>query len=391
VPDSTPIRTTIDLKTKFIPNDRRVYLVFPGDGYRYYQAMVEAACVFLDIPGLPLPDDHDFGNSTDLVERVTISDRIKHWHWEGRPEDDLPVREVEELGRYRRTKAKIQFAGLVRNFFENIRQDDIVVLPGPSLDDDVLFGEFDIAKGIHVIKVPLFPGEEIPGWKVRWVQRIKRRDIPAWLERKIPSPNPLRQIESSRFPETFDMMYERYCYKETFACKFHIKSRDFSTLDNFLIQQITLYVAALHENSAENNIQDLRSTPLSVIASSIEYSEDIPDLRISIHSPGFIVLYSKNLIPILTGVMMALASSTGDLAAADGSSLRVINSVDASVSSVECQADIQAEATADLIAMGYARWQELCAIEAQARQRTGIDPGMSVQRLDGSPQPIKPK
>ena len=379
-----PEKVTVDLRTKFIPESRRVYILFPGAGYRYFEIMDTSGTIFLDVPGFPLGPNEQFGQLTDIVERITVSDRIKSWHLRQRPERELPPRRVSELGPIRRTPAKRQFAGLLRNFFTTLKQDDIIIVPGQSLEDDVLFGEVRLEKGIVFTDVPTLPGEKVPALGVQWIKRVKRRVIPAWLEHKIASPNPLRQIEAEHFDAIFDLMYERYSYRGYFACKYDVSSPEFSSLDSFLFQQIVLYISALHEDYFEGNIEDIASKPIAVIASSIEYSDDIPDLRISINSPGHIVLYAKNMIPIVVAAMMTVAAAAPPAAAGETPLVSFVNSVDRSSASKECQADVTAEVMEDLAAMGYVRWQELCAIEAQARLRTGINPGMPAKTESGS-------
>ncbi|TPL51616.1 hypothetical protein [Mesorhizobium sp. B2-4-6] len=380
-----PRKIAVDIRTRFLRDDQRCYIMFPGDGYRYYSTMRDDSVVFLEIPGFPFEPNEDLRKVKDLVQRVVLSDRIAEWHREGRPKDKLPPRTVKELGRHRVTRARQQFAGLVRGFFHQVRAGDIIIVPPQNFDDDVLFGEV-IDDKISFAYAPQFPKERIPVRKVRWKARVSRNQIPLWLERKIPSPNPLRQIENIYFEEIFDLMYERYFYNGNFVCKFNVKSQEFSSLDNFLFQQIVLYAAALHENNQEGNIKNVKSTSISVVVSKLDFSQDIPDQRISINSPGHIVVYSKNIIPLVAGVFMALSAalaSAGDLST---TKIVIENSTDSGQISQECVSDIQQEVMDDMVAMGYQRWQELCTIEAQARKRTQISSGVEAKSSGAAPK-----
>ncbi len=173
-------------------------------------------------------------------------------------------------------------------------------------------------------------------------------------------------------------MYERYHFANQFVCKFFIGSEKFSSLDDFLFQQVILYVAALHENTMDENIQRISERSLASVAGSISTDSDIPLQRISIASPGHIVLYAKNVIPIIAGAVMVLATSAGPSLADGGNGFKVINSIDNSEVSKACQIDIHAEISDDIIAMGYKRWQELCELQEQNKARTLVDPGMTV-------------
>lgn len=341
--------------------------------------------MFLDIPGFPLEVDEDINLINNLPERVVLSDRIRAWHLGERQEDDEPVRDVESLEDYRITQARLQFAGLIRNFFSNINVGDIVVVPAPDEESEVLFGEVLTTKPVRVA-TELYGDDDIPGLEVEWIAKIVRARIPPWLERKIPSPMPVRLIERERYNLLFDMLYERYFYRSQFVCKFKVSSEKFNSLDNFLFQQIILYVAALYEFNRDNksNIDVTRS--IAMVASTVDMNEDIPDLRISIDSPGHIVIFNRNLIPLVAGVLMALSASVGAAEMTETLQIKVVNTSDNSAVSKECQADIGAEVVDDLKAMGYQRWQEMCEIEARARSRTNINPGMGVNPASPLPQ-----
>lgn len=375
---------SVDIRTRFIAQDQRCYILFPGMGYRFYGAMEKEAAIWLDLPGFELGQKEDITEVKDLLERVSVSSKIADWHRGGRPSQAPPPRSVKELGRIRRTTQQQQYAGLVRGFFSQIRPGDVVIVPASSYEEDVLFGE--VLPGRVDITYPAYGDDKIPALKVRWVARMRRDAIPSWLERKIPSPNPLRQIEKSYFDSIFDIMYERYFYDGKFVCKFDIKSQEFSALDNFLFQQVVLYTAALHEAREEDNIDEVGKQPIWSVVAGIEFSDDIPDQRISINSPGHIVVYSKNIIPIVAAVMIALSASGATAADLQTAGIVIENSADKSQASRECVADVNAEVIDDLTAMGYNRWKELCQIAEQQRKRTELSSGMSVEPREPTTQ-----
>lgn len=375
----------VDIRTRFLRDDQRCYIVFPGDGYRYYSKMKRDSVVFLDIPGFPFDPKEDLRQAKDLAERVVVADRISQWHRDGSPVDKKPPRRVADLRNYKITKSRQQFAGIVRSFFHQIKAGDIIIVPPQGYDDDVLFGEVTAADST-LVAVPQYQDELIPARKVRWLAKVPRGEIPSWLERKIPSPNPVRQIEKEYFTDIFDIMYERYYYDGNFVCKFNVRSTEFSSLDNFLFQQIVLYAAALHENNQEDNIKDIATTAISIVVSQLNFSEDIPDQRISINSPGHIVVYSKNIIPLVAGVFMALSVLSSSATDIHKIPIVIENSADSGQISSECVSDIQQEVMEDMVAMGYQRWQELCTIEAQARKRTQISSGVEAKRSEQPPK-----
>jgi hypothetical protein len=367
----------IDIKTRFVPDDGKVYFLFPGSGYKYYNYMRDNDVVFIDLPGLPIPDDLRISGRDDLVQRVAISDRVIDWHRKDKPADTNPDRNVKTAPRGRATQRRTLIAGILNGFFKTLRKGDVIILPSKDLEGEVLFGEIiDDGTVCTVIDAPFHDAEKIAARRVKWLGRQKRIDVPRWLDRKIPSPNPLRQLEKELHKYVYDIMYSRYYFNGEFVCKFGVSSAEFSALDNFLIQQIFLYSSALFENTQEDNINNFSDKAISVVVSEIVFSEDIPDQRIVINSPGTIILYGKNIVPLLSAVLLTIAASTLELDA-NSPNISIVNSADTAALSKTCEAEIAAEVLDDIKVMGFARWQELCKIAAEARKRTGINPGMN--------------
>ncbi len=179
-----PVDFVLDLRTKFIPDTRKAYILFPGDGYRYYEDMRDGYSVFLDIPGLPFVEGEDFSKAEDLVERAIVAERIKEWHDSGRPEEHLPTRTVDELNDYRTSTGRQQFAGKLRNFFKDPRKGDIVIVPCKDYSDNVLFGEFSDEGTVSSASVKLYPNETIPCRRVNWVFKAKNLRYLAGLRGK---------------------------------------------------------------------------------------------------------------------------------------------------------------------------------------------------------------
>lgn len=374
----------IDIKTRFIPNGQRVYIIFPGEGYRFYSDMKSKSAIFLDIPGFQLPEiaDKETANYADFIQRLTMSERIKAWHLHGKEPDKQPERILEKVTNYKKTQKKVQLSGLIRNFYYGLRKGDIIIVPSKKDEDDVLFGEVTDDIFSSYIEVARYSEEKIPIRKVRWIKSVKRAEIPIWLERKIPSPSPVRQIEQSYFNNIFDIMYQRYHFNENFVCKYAVTSNEFSSLDDYLFQEIMLYITALYARSHDKTLANIENKTISDLVREIQRSEIIPDLRININSPGYIVSYAKTLTPIIAAVLIALSAGEAltDAGEIIAPQIQIINSADDSQAAQECQADVQREVLEDLKAMGYERWQEICKSAQLIRGHTGLTSGMVVNK-----------
>ena len=170
---------SIDIATRFISEEHRAYIVFPGDGYRYYSLMNEEHLVFLTIPGFEVPDTTGLYDSNDIASRLILSERIRDWHHRGCPSDDLPPRKLSELTDLKITRRRLQAAGVVRNFFSRLKHGDIVLVPPKKYDEDLLMGEIQEPGNIVYTVLPDYPGEKLPAIRVKWIRRVVRSLAPS--------------------------------------------------------------------------------------------------------------------------------------------------------------------------------------------------------------------
>lgn len=373
-------KLTIDIQTKFIKDNQKCYLLFPGRGYRFYNKMEASERIFLDIPGFQLNSDEVISEIDDLSQRVILSERIRKWHDKGAVKEDEPSRNLAELGEVKPTKGQLQLAGRVRNFFSTLKIGDIIIVPCKAFEGEVLFGEI-ISEEIHKTRHPNYGADLIPSLKVKWLHRIQRSKVPTWLNHKIPNQNPLRSLERSHFPFVFDQMYGRYFFNDQFTCKLSITSKKFSSLDDFLIQQLLLFTTALHERVNDDIVGDVQKQAIAITATKISHSSDIPELRISINSPGYLSVGAKTIVPLLYIVFVAIAGASEFANAAEFDAINVIieNSMDSSELSKQCISEIQTETKDEMAMMGYNKWQEYCQISEQSKMNNGLETGITVK------------
>jgi hypothetical protein len=70
---------TIDLRTRVVPETLRIWRLFPGKDYIFLPDFQEQSVVFLDFPGLPLPDGPVSESLSDLAERIMVSNAVSEW------------------------------------------------------------------------------------------------------------------------------------------------------------------------------------------------------------------------------------------------------------------------------------------------------------------------
>ena len=67
----------VDVQLRHFNADDHVYRLFPGESYRYYTLMQERSCVFLDNPGIGLPDAEGYRKEPSQLEAIFRSERMR--------------------------------------------------------------------------------------------------------------------------------------------------------------------------------------------------------------------------------------------------------------------------------------------------------------------------
>ena len=70
---------TLDLRTRVVTSDIKIWRLFPGVDYKFLSAFEEQSVVFLDFPGLPLPDGQVVESLSDLPERIMVARAVRGW------------------------------------------------------------------------------------------------------------------------------------------------------------------------------------------------------------------------------------------------------------------------------------------------------------------------
>lgn len=366
-------RIAFDPLMRFIPDNTKCFILFPGKSYAFYDEIRNSSLIFMDFPGFPLNGIENSNFIIDWEARVAVSDRIRRWYSEGENQTVLPPRTVSELGEFRSTRRRKLFSGLIDAFFNDISKGDLILVPPPNQNGEVLFGEILDDPGV-VVKHhhPGYPEETVPARRVRWVNTTQRSVVPRWLDAKFPSPNPLRQIKFSHYPHVFDLAYERYHYKERYVCKFFVTSKRFTALNNLELQQFFLLPTAL--TAAETN------SPSDSIYQLIKKNADNfdpLDQRIDINSPGHIVLISKTAAPFFAAMILMLACDDGTTQSKP-LKVSVHNSHTSPQSrrSAKCITDMENEIEKDLELMNQKQWEEACELGLVSNKNNGLKTGV---------------
>jgi hypothetical protein len=230
----------------------------------------------------------------------------------------------------------------------------------------------------RLITVPVWEGEKVPSRRVRWLATPLRGECSIELQKRFPSPNTVRLLPRESRAEIYSMAYGSYSIDDSYTSKFDVTSADFSTRDDYHLQQFFNVVAAICQEIESKTPKGKSTTTLSVktLDDVIELLTDdayVPVLSININSPGSLVLSCAKVVPLVVAGVLALSVLDADTtwqAVAQGSI--VVQNSETPDPNDKCNAQVKTEVLEQLKLMGFERWKEMCQKAQQLQKDTGI-------------------
>jgi len=380
----------LDLRFRVVRPDQEVFIVFPGRDYFLHQFFNLHGCIFPELPALDLIPKRRIQDQPDLDAKLMRSRAIDAWYLSGK-RGDRPSRLLSDYKKRRAPRWLPQTRGVLAGFFDRAKNGDLVVVPGPTTFSNVLIGEIDdqipndLARFEEITVPEVWENEKVPSRRVRWLAHVLRGNCSLDLQRRFPSPNAVRTLEREARAEIYSLAYGSYSIEDSYTSKFDVTSADFSTRDDYHLQQFFNVIAAICEQ-LETRPQPLaRRAPRDALPTVIPGSgfdevidlltsdDYIPSLSVNINSPGSLVLSCAKVVPLVAAGVLALsvlgAEPTWE-ALAQGKV--TVNNSEATKDDA-CTAKVAAEVIEQLKLMGLARWQEICKKAQQLHTHTGIN------------------
>ena len=352
----------IDLNAKILPDDHRVYIIFPGRGYTYFDFMFEKHIAFLELPNVPIElldptRKNSIGDIARLNAAIVDSILLRRWKHNdqgGSAEDYLKVHRANAS---RMTKTIDSYRRTLVNFYYKIPDGSLFLLPAPTISGRVLIGEFLAGESsFEVVALPDSPTLNVFVRRVRWLNDVERYKLNGDLLRRLSSPNPVRMLEQSYVKFVYDIAYGQYKYNDEYVSRIDTESITFDMSDNLTFNLCLYHLAKIFtESGAGHRIDQLPAASLDEILKLANIIEQ----RININSPGSIVLAGKTMLPFLVIAFFA-ASSVSAQPGGKPTSVTVSNSMQDDQIARQCSLDVKAEFEKELALMGYPAWQVVC-------------------------------
>jgi hypothetical protein len=206
-----PETVEVDLNTRIVGADERMYVLFPGESYTLFNTIKHRSVLALDFPSLELGKTRMGDVPTDLQSRVAMAVRVRNWHKAGRDIGNAPSRDLKDYVRFSRTEARALYMGAVEAVYFDLKPGTIVVVPGSGHWGEVLIGEV-VGDSITAVTDANYPGESIPARRVRWLAIRPKSDFTEALIRRLPTPNPFTILPREFHEEVLTLAFDNVIY-----------------------------------------------------------------------------------------------------------------------------------------------------------------------------------
>ena len=270
--------------------------------------MKERGLVFLDFPGVKLPESSVDFLSSNFLYQVARSEAILKWFNGGLDRTKKPPSSLKEYSKSRTGPKRGKYVSGLDGLYRKAKKGELVVMPDSGHFGELLIGEFLDDPGHEVYVRPSAKYEEfnVPARRVKWLGRKPQYQLtPEFL--KSLRTNPFVLVKRSHRKPVYDIAYPSYQIGDEFSASFKVSGDIFTSRDDYYLQQFINYVAALVENY-ENQSSDISQDIFSAIT-DMQDLDFVPELAISINSPGSIWQFCNKITPFVAVAMMALAQS----------------------------------------------------------------------------------
>ncbi|MGE7415847.1 hypothetical protein [Methylobacterium tarhaniae] len=372
----------IDILTREIPDTCNVWRTFAGTGYKFINDFLEKDAIFLDFPGLELPDG-DLNESEDLLARILAAQEVVEVYKFMGPEAEVAV-DWKNYINARRTVGRGIIRSSAINIYQHAKRGDLIVLPTTLQTGVIHIGAImDHPQTRNTSTVDrLYGTSQIPSRSVQWLASTPEHKLSFALSSVLRHQNPFSLIPQNLYIEVMSIAYTNFTYKDRFSSVIYNLLDDYLDTDSALIGMIAQISANIIEAMDEGHkveFDDIELLKYLIKRPSVEYN---CSQSADIHSAGFNRFVSAKITPLvivsIVGVLTYLGThSNREALAGDIANISVINSLERQGGSCpppvsEATSRFLSQTDIDIV------W-EMCQRAREAKGRAGLQPGVAVQ------------
>ena len=355
----------VKLDAVVLPHDHKIYKLFPGRDYEFYEFMKRTSVVFVDVRNLKTLGDDPSKWDREKVLNHIATDRVNRMVEQGH---ERPTRLVRSQG----DKATQTF---LDGLLFKAKKGDLILMPQKGYAD-IMVGQLVDEPGT-VTTVQLSSGEDATtyaGRRVKWIATIRKLALNDTLIKLLHSRATFFDIGRSHYESVYRLTYDNFVFEEQFFATFRTSKAIFTPKANFLTSVWLELFEVLEEareeakSLAEGSIYDL------VIDSDIDESAR-DDLSISVQSPGWFRIRSLVAAPLASLALFGMASQgvAYEQAVVASTSARIVGQADAG-----CMGSVDESVRAYIVLLGKDRWEQACKLAKQAESEAQLSAGATV-------------
>lgn len=351
----------VKLDSHLLPDDHKVWKLFPGKGYKFYDLIAGSSLVFVDVRSLGDLKGKPSEWTDGAILNAISTDRVKRSVSKGGKQ---PSRLVNSQG----DKANLTF---LKGLLFTAKKGDLVAVPGAGYDSLVRIGKLLDEPGVLKTVDGLDDRslQTFYGRRVKWVGEIAKRRFSKDVIAQLQSRATFFDVGRSHYEEFYNLSFDSYVYDSQFVSTFRTTKDIFTSKDNFLTSVWFELLEVLHESSVDGEKLPAKASIYDLVIDS-DIDEDVrDDLSISIQSPGWFRLRALMQTPLVTSAIFLLAVAGTPFQAALASQ---VTATTVGHATQTCLVEVDKSVKDYLELLGKDRWESACKLASQAEKEATL-------------------
>jgi hypothetical protein len=293
------------------------------------------------------------------------------------------------LGSYSNTKRSsghFQFEYIAKSYFEEMKKGDVLVIPGPNIVGDALLVEL-LPLPDKMVRIPgsgRYEGFDFDARPFGHVQRVPMTELPRHIIEISRKPGAVAALPQPLIRNRiFDLTFNDYSLDDVFSSRISTTKPDFRPFDanvlNAFLQMIAHNVAILEDGGPEHRLIGLSEAAFRMA------DDDSLEVKIEIHSPGYLSMIARSLTPLVAGAVLAVLTSVSfDPTALAQTNLEIVVANSKIDRALDVCSQPVSQLTQDLLRfLPEDKFREMCDLLQETTTKTGASTSVTATPKSG--------
>lgn len=327
------VMPTIDLATKIISPNQKIWLVHPGVGRKYYDIFRTQGIAFLAMPGLELTLE-SCKSSEKIRQHIRMSKTLRKYFHEDGGREKTPSKNPNDYSKDADRDVNSDL-GNVQGLYCEAVPGDMIVVTGYGQYQSTLIGEFsEPFNPKDKIVLPKHEYAHVQYRRIRWINtgHAKREYSRALAERLVNRKAVVQLPKDKISEELYQFAYSSYVIGERSKVNLYgPKYKGHNLIETNSSTILIAYLAAAFSSIEKNELEIFVKLDADIAIQKYFNSDLIQDFYQEFHSPGKFVLFTKSAV-LAAFLIIGITMLTSTTAAEEfKKELNIENSVDGQV------------------------------------------------------------